>query len=119
MKKLLLVLFFILTIPNTLFSQATPSSKLLFDQIGPSLIEVNSYTYKYYPDGNSVGTNLVVTCTGTTSPFICSAAFPAFTPGSHNLTLTASNTAGESAKSSPFAFVFVVIPAVPSNIRIG
>lgn len=118
MKKLLIIVGIVL-LPIIGLAQATGTSKLLFDQQAASLAEANGLGYKYYVDGATTGVSLTVTCTGVTSPFVCSAAFPAFTPGSHSLTLTASNAAGESAKSALFGFTFVVIPAVPSNIRIG
>ena len=117
MKKLLLVLILVL-IPSLSFSQATGTSKLLFDQPSPTLAEANGYTYRYYE--GAIGIILTpVICTGTTSPFTCSASFPAFTPGSHTIQLTASNTAGEGMKSTGFTFTFVVIPGIPVNIRIG
>ena len=98
-------------------AQAALNKSLAWDQTGTTAVEAQAFTYKYYPDGAAVGVTLTgVTCTGT--PVACSVPFPAFTPGSHALTLTATNTAGESPKSSPFAFVFVVVPGAPSNIRI-
>lgn len=101
------------------FSQAIPSSKLLWDEAGVDLATVSAYTYKYYPDGSATGTALTgVTCSGTTT-FSCQTNFPAFTPGAHTLQMTATNAAGESAKSVVFNFTFIVVPGVPSNIRIG
>jgi hypothetical protein len=97
---------------------ATPASRFAFDQVAPDLATANSYTYRYYADGATTGVALTVTCTGTASPFLCTAPVPAFTPGSHSVTLTAGNTAGESPKSVPFSFTMVIIPAVPANIRI-
>jgi len=117
MKKLLLILILVF-MPHVVMAQATTTSKLEFDQSAPTLSEANGYTYKYYPDGSLTGINLVVVCTGVTSPFICNTAFPTFTPGPHNITLTAGNIAGESLKSSPFAFVFVVVPVAPNRVRI-
>lgn len=105
---------------SLLSAQATPASKLVWDQSAPTLVDANSYTYKYYPDGATTGITLTgVTCTGTASPFVCQVSWPAFTPSNHTLQLTATNIAGESIKSDPFAFVFVVTPAKPVNIRIG
>ena len=98
---------------------ATPSSKLLVDQAAPDLASANGYTYRYYPDGVATGVVISMVCTGTVSPFVCSAAFPAFTPGSHSLTLTAANIAGESAKSTALTFQMVVTPSAPVNPRIG
>ena len=98
---------------------ATGSSKIGWDQTAPTLAEAQGYTYKYYPDTATVGTTLIsVTCVGTVSPYQCEVAFPAFTPGAHTLTLTANNLAGESAKSSPLSFAFIVTPSSPSNVRI-
>jgi len=118
MRKFL-VLTFLFLVPSILQAQATGDSKLLFDQTAVTLVEANSYIYRYYPDAATTGVILTVICTGTVSPFTCSAAFPAFTPGTHTLTLTAANLAGESAKSAPFTFTFVVVPGIPANIRIG
>ncbi len=99
---------------------AGANSKIAWDQPAGTLVEAQAYTYKYYPDSAATGTTLVgVTCAGTTAPFQCEVAFPAFTPGSHTLTLTAGNIAGESAKSSPpLSFVFVVTPGIPGNVHI-
>lgn len=117
--KKMIPLLFLLLIPTVVGAQAIPTSKLAWDQVAPDLVSAQAYTYKYYPDGSTTGTSLAsVTCTGAASPFQCEVAFPSFTPGNHNLTLTASNIAGESGKSSPFAFVFVVTPGIPTNIHI-
>lgn len=98
----------------------TPSSKLLWDQAATDQATAQGYTYKFYADGATTGTALTgVTCAGTASPFICSVAFPAFTPGAHTVVVTASNVAGESSKSVSLSFTFVVIPATPANLRIG
>ena len=98
-------------------AQAAANKTLAWDQTNVTATEAQAYTYTYYPDGALVGIVLTgVTCAGT--PVACSVPFPAFTPGSHTLTLTATNIAGESPKSSPFAFVFVVVPPAPVNIRI-
>jgi hypothetical protein len=120
MKKLFFVFLFSLTFYAVrVNAQATGTSKLVWDQIAPDLVTANSYIYKYYPDSSLTGTSLnPIVCTGTASPFTCSVSYPAFTPGNHTLTVTASNAAGESLKSIPFPFTFVVIPAAPTNIRI-
>lgn len=105
--------------PIVVTAQATSVSKLAWDESAPDLATAQAYTYKYYPDGATVGMALTgVVCTGTMSPFQCAVAFPAFTPGNHSVVLSATNVAGESMKSSPFAFVFVVVPAAPANLRI-
>lgn len=97
----------------------TPTSKLAWDQAASDLATAQALTFKYYPDGATTGTVLTgVTCSGTAAPFVCAVNFPAFTPGSHTVQLTASNAAGESVKSASFSFSFVVIPAAPVNLRI-
>jgi hypothetical protein len=100
-------------------STGTSSSKLAWDQTGvASAVDAQALTYRYYADGSATGIVLTgVTCAGTTT-VTCSAPFPAFTPGNHAITLTAANVAGESIKSSSFAFVFVVVPSAPGNLRI-
>lgn len=102
----------------------TTASKIAWDQQAPSLAEAQAYAYKYYADGAATGVALTgVVCTSITAPTggvvpQCEAPFPAFTPGSHSLALTAANDAGESVKSAPISFVVVVIPAAPNNLRI-
>lgn len=99
---------------------AGPTSILGFDQPAPDLVSAQGYTYKYYPDSSSTAAALTgVTCAGTASPFQCQSAFPTFAQGNHTLTISATNVAGESPKSDPFAFAFVSSPPQkPSNIHI-
>ena len=98
---------------------ATPVSSIAWDQAAADLATAQALTYRYYPDGAATGTVFSgVTCSGTASPFVCSVAFPAFSPGPHTIAITAANTAGESAQSALVNFTFVVIPAVPANPRI-
>lgn len=121
-KVLLSILFFILVgfgTTKTINAQASSNQKFAFDISAPTLVDAQGYTYKYYPDNSPTGIPFVgVVCAGTTSPFTCNVSIPAFTPGNHSIQLTASNVAGESLKSSPFVFVFVVTPSIPFNIRI-
>ncbi len=119
MKRALLVLGCLL-LATTLHAQtAGTTSALGWDQVAPSAATAQSYTYRTRADGSTTGVVLPgVTCTGAVSPYQCKAPFPAFTPGAHTLTLTASNAAGESAPSPVLSFTFVVIPAVPGQPRI-
>ena len=99
---------------------ASSNQKFAWDQVAVDLAEAQSFTYKYYADNSGTGVVFpVVTCTGAASPFVCTAPIPAFTPGQHTITITANNVAGESDKSDPFAFAFVVTPGKPVRIRIG
>lgn len=103
---------------------ASNTSRLSWEIIASSLIEVNLYTWKYYP--NAAATGVVfptpVTCAASTTAneFTCSVAFPAFTPGPHTLNVTATDiTAGEGPKSAtPFSFTFSVIPGAVRNLRL-
>jgi hypothetical protein len=115
---LLVAAAWLLLVGSAFAQTATPASRFAFDQTAPDLATANSYTYRYYADGATTGVALTVTCTGTASPFLCTAPVPAFTPGQHSVTLTAANIAGESPKSAPFAFTMMILPAVPANIRI-
>lgn len=96
----------------------TPTSKLTFNQEAPDLVTAQAYVYRIYADGGASSTLAGVTCSGAASPFVCSAPFPAFTPGAHTLVLSASNAAGEGPMSAVFGFTFVVLPAAPQGIRI-
>jgi hypothetical protein len=100
---------------------ATPANSILWDQGGPDLATVNGYTFKYYPDGAAAGITFPapVVCTGTVSPFTCKVPYPAFTPGAHTIIVTASNVAGESAKTGTLSFTFAVVPTAPANLRSG
>lgn len=119
MKRVSFLLILLLLVPTSVYSQAVPTSRLGWDQDAPTLADAQAYTYKYYADGSTTGIVLSgVTCTGTASPFVCSAPFPAFTPGNHRITLAAANLAGESDKSLPLDFTFIVTPGVPRGLRI-
>lgn len=102
---------------------ADASAKLGWDQVAPTLAVASGYTYRSYADGSVTGTAMTgVVCTGAASPYVCTAPFPAFTPGAHTIALTAGTLAGatsiESAKSAPLAFTFVVVPGAPASLRI-
>lgn len=130
MKKLFIisVVVSILLLSSLLNAQAVSTSKLAFDIPTSTLAVAQGYAYKYYPDSAVTGTTLAtVTCTGTATPFQCEAPFPAFTPGSHTLTITAVLTyvdvngvsqTLEGAKSTPFTFTFIVNPGTPINLHI-
>jgi len=118
MKKIFITAALILVTATAVLAQAIPTSKLGWDQGAPTLAEAQGYTYLVYADGATTPLTLTATCVGTATPFQCEAPFPAFTPGNHTLTMSAKNAAGESAKTAPFPFTFVVIPATPTGLRI-
>lgn len=121
MKRLALLLA-LLVAPVAMAAQDTgvPGQKFAWDQVAPDLATAQAYAYKHYDDGAATGTAFAgVTCAGTVSPFQCEVLIPAFTPGNHNVTVSASNVAGESPKMTPpFVFTFVVTPGTPSNFHI-
>ena len=101
--------------------QAGPNSNLAWDQDAPDLATAQGYAYKYYYDGTSTGSAFMtaVTCTGVAPTFQCQAKIPTTTNGAHNIQATATNIVGESNKSNPFAFGFVVNPpSAPRNLHI-
>lgn len=118
--RVLLMLWCVLWLSAVAFAQSTGTAgdRLAWDQPNATAAIAQTLTYRYYPDGATTGIVLTgVTCSGT-APVTCSAPFPAFTPGNHSLTATAANAAGESLRSTPFAFVFVVVPSAPVNLRV-
>lgn len=114
-----LIALVLCTVPVGAQTTGTPASKLAWDQPNvTSAADAQAFTYRAYADGATTGTVLTgVTCTGTTT-VTCSVAFPAFTPGSHTVRLTAANSAGEGPQSAPIAFTFVVVPSAPANVRV-
>lgn len=102
---------------------ATTANSLVWDQTAPDLATAQSYTYKYYLDGAVTGFVFTsVTCAAAGAQlFTCQNVFPNFTTGNHTIQVSASNSVGESLKSSPFAFTFSTNPSspvMPANIRI-
>ncbi len=112
-------LLVLLTVPAFAQTTGVAGQKFAWDQAAPDLASAQAYTYKHYDDGATTGVAFTaVTCTGTQSPFQCEVLIPAYAPGSHSITMTAGNVAGESVKSAPFVFTFVVTPGAPAGIHI-
>lgn len=105
-------------------AQGTPNTRLAWDQTAPDLATAQGFSYKFYRDGVAVGTPLtgiICTVAVATSPvgtFPCSVGFPSSTPGvQHSIVLTASNTSGESLKSTAYIYTLIMLPAAPLNLR--
>jgi hypothetical protein len=121
MKRLLLACMFVLTFAGLASAQqAGASSSLQWDIAGTDLATVNAYIYRHYDDSAVTGVVFTgVSCVGAASPFVCTVPFPAFTPGAHTVAVSAANVAGESPRTAPLAFTFLVIPATPTTLRIA
>lgn len=120
MKTGLLALVMVVGLASGAAAQgtATTGNKLAWDQPNATLTEAQGFVYKQYADGATTGVVLTgVTCSGTTT-ITCQTAFPAYTPGNHSVTVTASAGSVESLKSTPLAFQFIVVPSAPANVRI-
>lgn len=99
-------------------AQATPTSRLGWDQAAPSLSDAQGFTYKAYVDTSATGIPLTgVTCAGVASPFQCSGAIPTLSAGVHAIQITASTGGQESLKSNTLSFVFRAL-AAPVNLRL-
>lgn len=97
---------------------ADPTDYLAWDQAAPSLVEAQAYVYRGYKDGATAGEVLTpVTCAGAASPYACQVLFPAFVPGPHAIAVSAANSGGESLPSVPLKFIFVVVPQIPTSLR--
>lgn len=123
MRKILILLFLLSFVSIPIFAQtptATATSKLEWIITAADLSTAQSYVYKYYLDASPTGIifSTGVSCVGATPPFTCQTSFPVVSSGNHTLRISASNTAGESLPSDPFAFAFVGIPSKPTGIRI-
>jgi hypothetical protein len=122
MKRLLLSVCFVLVFAGlaSAQSQAGTSSSLQWDIAAADLATANALTFRHYDDAAMTGVVFTgVSCVGATSPFVCTVPFPAFTPGSHTVAVSAANAAGESPRTAPLAFTFLVIPATPTTLRIA
>ncbi len=104
---------------SSLFAQTTitPSNKLAWDEVAPTLSTAQSYVYKVYLDGAATGTTVTATCTITASVITCTTPASIFAGGNHTITMTATNGVGESAPSAPFSFTMNLGPNTPTNLR--
>lgn len=123
MRRFVFVLI-LLCLPSFAAAQTpvTPGDRLGWDQPAASVIEAQSYTYLIAIDGGAPTAVTGATCTGTTSPFVCSVPFPAMTPGvDHSVTVAARKTVNNVNLDSPFSapavFRLEVVPGTPVNIR--
>jgi hypothetical protein len=125
MRMLSSIVALLLLLPVQAHGQTpvTPASTIAWDQQAPSLTAAQGYTYTLQVDGTRQPAPTTATCSGTSAPYTCQAAFPALTPGPHTIAVSAATVvngvAAESAFSAPLSVLMVVAPAVPANLRIG
>lgn len=106
-----------LAAPVAAQTTALPGSKFAWTQ-SIDAPTAQAYSWKLYNDGAVTGVALApVTCVAGTPATTanCSVPMPAYTPGPHTITITATNAAGESPKSDPLTFTMVAIPAKPGT----
>ena len=118
MKRLMLACAILASAVLVEAQTATSGSRLAWDQVAGTLAEASGYTYRASFDGAALVTLTGVACAGASSPFTCSAAFPALTPAAHTVAVVAVNAAGASPLSTVFNFTFVALPSAPQNLRI-
>ena len=120
--RLLLILSLGFILAPTLHAQtAIPGQKFVVDIVAADAPTAQAYTWKLYNDGATAGVVWAgVTCVAsqTSGTQTCSGLMPAYTPGAHAVTFTASNAAGESPKSAVLNFTLVAVPNTPSTPRI-
>jgi len=120
---------FLLGVSLTLFTAIPLSAqtvggvadRIAFEIAGPSLAEVQAYTYRAYLD-NTPASVLPVTCAAgpASGVFTCisNEPLPAITLGAHTLQLSAANQAGEGTRSAVFNFTIIAVPQAPSGVRL-
>lgn len=106
--------------------------KLQFDVAGLDLASVRSYSYKYFLDGNTVGSSLpVLSVEENQKHFTVTANVPPeaidspvmvngvlVPPKTHTLELSVIDAAGESVKSTSFTVEAVGVLPAPVNLRL-
>lgn len=127
MKRLLIAFCFMLAATPALAQNTSPNSKFAWTQEADTLATAQAYIYRLYVDGGATPIPLTATCVDATPAgsqptnpptFNCEAPFPAFTPGTHNVRLTAGNASGESEPTPVVSFNLVVVPKTPTAFRI-
>lgn len=122
LRPLVLTVALLCALPFAAQAQtATPASKFAWDQPAADLATAQAYTYRYYADAaiTSLPLTSVVVTTGTVAgQFPATSAIPAFTPGTHTISIVAVNVDGESLKSNTVTFQMKIVPLAPLNFRI-
>lgn len=118
------VALLVLSLGLTLSAQtpAVGTERIGWDQAAPDLATAQSYRADLEVDGQVLLTQQAITCTGQSSPFLCTLPWPPMTPGAHSLRLRVSEivngTALTSEWSAAWGVVLKVAPASPQNLRL-
>lgn len=107
--------------------QTTAGSRVEWDQPASTEADLPLLTYRAFIDNAAAGVALVgVTCGSlkNATGYVCSAAWPASTPGKHTLQLASYKTInGAEVRSvelsNVLAFEMILAPGTPQNIRIA
>lgn len=122
MKALFTLLILLFTVSISEGQVAGPSSKVWWEIDATTLTEAQSFTYKYYIDNPSTatGTFANVPCVATASPtvFTCNGSMPPLSNGTHVIQITATNSGGESPRSTGLTFTYQGIPNAPRGLRL-
>jgi hypothetical protein len=122
MMKRLLIMSALLAMPIVVLGQARPTDKFSWQQDETALTNVQAFRYELELDGTIQTVPLVTTCTGTTSPFDCSAPIPAITPTTHTVRIRAVDIGGSAPLvgdwSDAFSFTMKATPTKPTGIKI-
>lgn len=122
LNSLALILLF--TTPSISEAQiAGPSSRVYWEIDAPSLADAQAWTYKYYLNNSATATGTFqnVPCApfqNQTTVFTCNANIPQLSTGTHVIQITATNSGGESPRSTAFTFQFQNIPNAPRTLRL-
>jgi hypothetical protein len=118
----------ILLLSSVVNAQALPSppansdTVIVWNQFAPDPIALSTYTYKYYTDARqapTTGSPLPAKCEIAITPYKCVAKIPIMNAGPFTIWITASNSAGESARSEFVAGVMQTSPPpVPNQPRL-
>lgn len=120
-----------LLVSNLVSAQpATPTSKIVFEQPSATATEALAMIHRFYLDGAATGNTSLVgkSCVASVAPVTplpnvtCSFTIPSMGVGTHTIAITSAfstSSTVESVASNTLSFVMQVVPATPSNVRIG
>jgi hypothetical protein len=115
MKRFVLAALFVLVGSVAMAQQTVPSPTPATTRLRWTHDGINTDGYRIFDGAVQVGGDLTtLTPVGT----LYETAFPALTPGVHQLSVRAYNIAGSSLPSNVLAVTVVVVPSAPANLQI-